>query len=58
MTELLDGKAAIVTGAASGIAAATVRIFVEEGARVLVVDLRDQCAGGKPANTSCRSAYA
>jgi 3-oxoacyl-[acyl-carrier protein] reductase len=34
----LKGKIAIVTGAASGIGAASVRLFVEEGARVLAID--------------------
>jgi len=35
----LDGKIAIITGAASGIGLATVRRFVAEGARVVAVDL-------------------
>ncbi|WP_217238029.1 SDR family NAD(P)-dependent oxidoreductase [Streptomyces sp. AC555_RSS877] len=35
----LRGKAALVTGAASGIGLATVRRFVAEGARVVAVDL-------------------
>ncbi|MEU1183609.1 SDR family NAD(P)-dependent oxidoreductase [Streptomyces sp. NPDC005820] len=35
----LAGKAALITGAASGIGLATVRRFTEEGARVLAVDL-------------------
>ncbi len=35
----LEGKVAIVTGAARGIGAATVRRFAEEGARVVVADL-------------------
>src|SRR4029077_7932514 len=35
----LDGKVAIVTGAASGIGAATARRFVEEGARLVVADI-------------------
>ena len=34
----LAGRTAIVTGAASGIGAATARLFEEEGARVLAVD--------------------
>ena len=34
----LAGKIAIVTGAASGIGAASARLFAEEGARVLAVD--------------------
>src|SRR5947199_7366543 len=37
----LDGKVAIVTGAASGIGAATARRFVEEGARVVIADVND-----------------
>ena len=37
----LDGKVAIVTGAASGIGAATARRFIEEGARVVVADVND-----------------
>ena len=36
-----DGKVAIITGAASGIGAATARRFASEGARVVVADIRD-----------------
>jgi NAD(P)-dependent dehydrogenase (short-subunit alcohol dehydrogenase family) len=38
---LLEGRVALVTGGASGIGAATVRRFAEEGARVVAVDLQD-----------------
>lgn len=37
----LDGRVALVTGAARGQGAATVRRFVEEGARVVAADIRD-----------------
>ena len=41
----LDGKVCVVTGAASGIGAETVRRFKEEGATVVGVDLADDSAG-------------
>ena len=41
MTGLFDGKAALVTGAASGIGLATAVAFGREGARVLLCDLDD-----------------
>ena len=37
----LDGKVAIITGGASGIGAGTVRLFVNEGARVVIADVQD-----------------
>ena len=39
MPQQLDGKIAVITGAASGIGLATVELFVEAGARVLAADL-------------------
>lgn len=41
MTGRLEGRVALITGGASGIGEGTVRRFVEEGARCLVVDLQD-----------------
>ena len=41
MTARLEGKVAVVTGAASGIGLATVERFVAEGARVVAADLRE-----------------
>ncbi len=37
----LAGRTAIITGGASGIGAASVRLFVEEGARVLIADMQE-----------------
>jgi len=39
---LLDGKTAVVTGGAQGIGLAIARLFVQEGARVLIGDLRKE----------------
>ena len=41
----LDGKVCVVTGASSGIGAATAQLFMDEGATVVGVDLRDDGAG-------------
>ena len=40
MGSRLQGRVAVVTGGASGIGAASVRRFIEEGARVVVADLQ------------------
>jgi NAD(P)-dependent dehydrogenase (short-subunit alcohol dehydrogenase family) len=38
----LDGKVAVITGGSGGIGIAAGRIFVREGARVLLVDLQEE----------------
>jgi NAD(P)-dependent dehydrogenase (short-subunit alcohol dehydrogenase family) len=40
MAASLDGKVAVITGAASGIGLATLELFVEQGARVVAADLQ------------------
>lgn len=42
MSNRLEGKVAIVTGAARGIGEATARLFAEQGARVVVTDVLDE----------------
>ncbi|HZQ35356.1 MAG TPA: SDR family oxidoreductase, partial [Dehalococcoidia bacterium] len=39
---MIDGKVAVITGGASGIGAAAVRRFVQEGARVVFGDLQEE----------------
>ena len=38
----LDGKVAVITGGSSGMALSTAKLFVEEGARVVVADVNDE----------------
>jgi NAD(P)-dependent dehydrogenase (short-subunit alcohol dehydrogenase family) len=42
MSKRLDGKVAVITGAASGIGAATAKIYVEQGARIVLGDIQGE----------------
>lgn len=42
MTKRLEGKIAVITGAASGIGLATLERFVEEGAQIVAADIQDK----------------
>jgi NAD(P)-dependent dehydrogenase (short-subunit alcohol dehydrogenase family) len=56
MGQELTGKVAIVTGGAGGLGRATVELFVEEGARVVIADV--DAAGGKALATELGPAVA
>ncbi|OYT73595.1 MAG: 2,5-dichloro-2,5-cyclohexadiene-1,4-diol dehydrogenase [Chloracidobacterium sp. CP2_5A] len=53
----LDGKVAVVTGAASGIGEATARLFHAEGAAVVLSDIQDERGAGLAAELGERAAY-
>ena len=42
MAGQLDGKVAVITGAASGIGLGTVELFIAEGAKVVAADVQDE----------------
>ena len=53
----LEGKVAIVTGAARGTGAVTARLFAEEGARVLLGDVRDEMGEEQAASIGSSAHY-
>ena len=53
----LEGKVAIITGGASGIGAATVRLFAQQGARVLCADMQDEKGAKLAEDLGASAAY-
>jgi meso-butanediol dehydrogenase/(S,S)-butanediol dehydrogenase/diacetyl reductase len=55
MTARLEGKVAVITGAASGIGAATARRFAAEGARLVLADVNEE--HGRAVAAELRAAF-
>ncbi|HLS82451.1 MAG TPA: glucose 1-dehydrogenase [Steroidobacter sp.] len=53
----LEGRIAIVTGAARGIGASVARLFVQEGAHVVLADVRDELGGALAAELGEHADY-
>ena len=53
----VEGKVAIVTGAASGIGAATARLMAREGAAVILTDIQDEVGQGVARDIGAKAAF-
>ena len=51
MSGRLEGKVAVITGAASGIGAATAKTYVDHGARVVLGDIQDEAGESMAASS-------
>ncbi|GAA2448816.1 glucose 1-dehydrogenase [Actinomadura vinacea] len=58
MSGRMDGRVAIVTGGASGIGAASVRRFLDEGATVVIADVQEEPGRALAAELGERASYA
>lgn len=54
----ISGKTALVTGGASGLGAATVRMLVEAGARVVIADINEQVGNGLVQELGSKASFA
>ena len=52
----LDGKIALISGAARGQGAAEARLFVQEGARVVIGDVLHEPGKASPSSSATRRA--
>ena len=57
MSQQLQGKVAVITGAASGIGLATVERFIDEGAQVIAADIQDQAGQALQARVGAKLRY-
>jgi NAD(P)-dependent dehydrogenase (short-subunit alcohol dehydrogenase family) len=53
----VEGKVAVVTGAASGLGAATAELYIAEGAKVLLTDIQDEAGQALAASLGSNAAY-